>query len=329
MNEPLAIIADTLGSPDHFRIAAHDPGQPGPGEARYAVQAAAVNFVDVLVAAGKYQVKPVLPFIPGAECAGIVEAVGEGVTHLNPGDRVFTSGVGNAFCQAAVRPAEELSICPASLSVEEAATFKVSYATAYYALVQRGGLAAGETVLVLGAAGGVGYAAIQVAKALGARVVGSASSAEKRELALVAGADEVVDSRSESWRADVAAAAGRAIDLVVDPVGGDATEPAFRSLGWKGRHLVIGFAGGGIPRLPTNLALLKGAALVGVDFRQFALYEAETAAANIRTLVELQASHGFRPHIGAVFPMERFAEAMALAASGQCVGRVVLSLGRG
>src|SRR5690606_10026859 len=327
MGRPLAVIGQTLGDPETYQLTEHDPGQPGPGEVRYAIYAAAVNFVDVLVAGGKYQVKPKVPFIPGAECAGLVESAGAGVPQFKPGDGVLPGGVGNAFGRVAVTAGKTLTAFPPSMNFIEAATFKVSYATSYHALVQRGQLQAGETVLVLGAAGGVGYAAIQIAKALGCRVIASASSADKRELALQAGADASIDARSESWREDLKAANnGNAIDVVVDPVGGAATEPAFRSLAWKGRHLVIGFANGEIPRLPTNLALLKGVALVGVDFRQFYTYEPDQAAANMRELFRLQAAYGMRAHVGRIFPMAQFAEAMKLAASGTCLGRIVLKM---
>lgn len=326
MKAPLAIMTQQLGSLDNYHIVEHDPGQPKANEVRFNIKAAAVNYVDTLVAAGKYQVKPNTPFIPGAECAGVVESVGGDVNSFKVGDRVFTSGVGNAFCQAAIAPSNQLYRFPDTLSFEEAATFKVSYSTSYHALVQRGKLQAGESVLIMGAAGGVGYAAIQIAKALNAgRVIASVSNEKKRELALRAGADVVIHSRSDSWRGDLKDANnGRGIDIVVDPVGGEYTEPAFRSLAWGGRHLVIGFAGGSIPRLPTNLPLLKGAALIGVDIRQFTLFEAEKAAENIKELFALHASHNLRPFIGVSFTFKDFREAMSLAATGNCVGRIVL-----
>jgi NADPH2:quinone reductase len=322
-----AVVGDTLGPPESYQLRNLDPGQPGPGEVRYAIRAAAISYVDVLIAAGNYQLKPPVPFIPGTECAGIVESVGAGVTDFSPGDRVLSHVFGGTFREAAIAPAKELSHFPKSLDFNEAAAFKVSYLTSYHALVQRGRLQVGETVLVLGAAGAVGYAAIQIAKALGATVIASASSAEKRALAVAGGADVAIDARSPTWRDDLKAAnGGKPVDVVVDPIGGDATEPAFRSLAWNGRHLVIGFIGGGIPKLATNLPLLKGASLVGVDIRQFGIFEPELAAANVRALFELQARHHFRPHIGKTFPLEQFAEAMNFAASGECIGRVVLTM---
>jgi NADPH2:quinone reductase len=213
------------------------------------------------------------------------------------------------------------------MSYTEAAVFRVSYATAYHALVQRGRLQAGETVLVLGAGGAVGYAAIEIAKALGATVIGSASSEAKRALATRAGADQVVDARSATWRDDVKGAnGGRAIDVVIDPIGGAVTELAFRSLAWNGRLLVIGFAGGEIAKLPVNLALLKGASLIGVDVRQFGEYEPEAAAANIAALFGLFAAGHLRPPIAKTYPLAEFAAAMVEARSGETAGRIVLTM---
>jgi NADPH2:quinone reductase len=327
MNAPRAVIGQTLGAPETYQLVARDPGEPGPGEVRYAIRAAGISYVDVLVAAGKYQLQPKTPFIPGSECAGIVERVGAGVTAFKPGDRIIAGAFGNAFCEAAVAAVADLMPCPDTLSFEEAATFKVNYLTAYHALVQRGRVQPGETVLVLGAAGGVGYAAVQIAKALGARVIASASSEDKRNVALRGGADIAIDARSPTWRDDLKAANnGKGVDVVVDPVGGDATEPAFRSLAWNGRHLVIGFVGGGIPKLATNLPLLKGASLIGVDIRQFAIFEPALAAKNVEDLFALQAAHNLRPCISRRFPLEQYAEAMNCAASGDCVGRVVLCM---
>ena len=235
--------------------------------------------------------------------------------------------MGNGFRDVAIAPADTLRRYPETLSYAEAATFVSSLATAYYALVQRAQLQAGETVLVLGAGGAVGCASIQLAKIFGARVIASASTAAKRDLAMKMGADAAVDARSPTWRDDVKAAnGGKPVDVVVDPVGGDASEPAFRSLAWKGRHLVIGFAGGSIPKLPLNLPLLKGASLLGVDLRQFGLYEPETSEANIAALFELHRQRGLKPYIGHRFTLEQFADALHLAASGQAVGRIVVTM---
>jgi NADPH2:quinone reductase len=227
----------------------------------------------------------------------------------------------------AIVPASGPLKLPDAMSFDEASVFRVSYATAYYALVQRGELKAGETVLVLGAGGAVGVAAIQVAKALGARVIGAASSEAKRALALRAGADAAVDNRAADYRDRLKALTdNKGVDVVVDPVGGPATEPAFRALAWKGRHLVIGFAAGEIPKLPVNLALLKGADLRGVDIRQFGIFEPEQSAKNVDAVVELHARGLLRPQIARTYPFEQFAEAMQAAASGEVAGRIILEV---
>lgn len=325
--KPRAVLAREFADPSTFALEPHDPGPPGPDHVRIGVRAAGVSFADVLVAEGKYQMKPELPFIPGSEVSGVIEAVGEGVDPSRISQRVCASAFGSAFSEAAIVPAKMALPIPDSMTFDEASVFRVSYATAYHALVQRGRLSAGESVLVLGAGGAVGYSAIEIAVALGGRVIGSASSEEKRALALQAGAAAVVDSRSPTWRDDVKAAnGGRPIDVVVDPLGGDSTELAFRSLAWNGRLLVIGFIGGGIPKLPTNLALLKGASLIGVDIRQFGIREPEGAAANVRALFALYREGKLHPHIARRFAIEDFVAAMHLAREGVTAGRIVLQM---
>ena len=319
-----AVIADALGPPENYRLVERDPGTPGPGEVRIAIRAAGVSYVDVLTAAGNYQVKPPVPFIPGSECAGVIEALGEGVTGLAVSEAVVASSWGGLFADAAnirassVRPASE------GLSFAEAAVFPVSYYTARYALVERANLQPGETLLVLGAGGATGYAAVQLGKDLGARVIASASSEAKRALALAGGADAVVDARGADWREQVKAANnGKGVDVVFDPVGGEASEPAFRSLGWNGRHLVVGFTAG-IAALRTNLPLLKGASLIGVDLRQFGLNQPELAAYNMAEVFKLAGV--LKPAIAKTYPLEAFAGAMQAAASGSEAGRIVLTM---
>lgn len=321
-----AVRAETLGPPESYALVDHDPGDPSPTQVRIRVKAAGISFVDVLTAAGGYQVKPPVPFIPGSECAGIVEAAGREVEGLSVGDKVVGSGWGGLFADAAILPARSVRHMPAALSFEEAAVFPVSYATAWHALVDRGRLQAGETLLVLGAGGAMGYAAVQIGKHLGARIIGSASSEDKRNLALSGGADAVVDAHAEDWRDAVKAAnGGQGVDVVFDPVGGEATEPAFRSLGWNGRHLVIGFPGG-ISALRTNLPLLKGASLVGVDIRQFGMFEAEKSEANRDTVYALAAEGKLRPAIARAYDIEDFRAAMNDAAEGKSAGRIVLTM---
>jgi NADPH2:quinone reductase len=323
-----AVVAHAYGGPETLRIEEWPTPAPGPGQVRIAVRAVGVSFVDVLITAGRYQLKPPLPFIPGTEFSGVIDALGEGVTTLAVGDRVCASGMGGGFAQYAVTPATAALKAPAGMDFPEAAVLRVSFGTAYYALVQRAHLVPGETVLVLGAGGAVGAAAVQVARALGARVIGSASSPAKRALALASGAEAAVDSNAPDWRDQIKAlTGGRGVDVVVDPVGGAATEPAFRSLAWNGRHLVIGFAAGDIPKLPVNLPLLKGAALIGVDIRQFGEKEPEEAARNIERLFALCAQGVLTPAIAERRPFEAFAQAMTLAQAGATAGRVVVEIG--
>lgn len=324
---PRVIIADEFGPPESYVIREIASGDPGPGEIRVGIRAIGVSYVDVLTAYGRYQVKPPLPFIPGSECAGVVEAVGDGVTHLAVGDTVMGSGFGGVFAEANVFRALSFNRVPATLSLEQAAVFPPSYLTACHALVDRGRLQEGETLLVLGAGGATGIAAIQVGKALGARVIGSASTEDKRQLCLEAGADAVVDTRSETWREDVKAAnGGRPIDVVFDPVGGDMTDPAFRSLGYDGRHLVIGFTGG-ISSLKTNLPLVKTASLIGVQLRVFGMEEPEKMAATHARMLALAGEGKLKPVIGKVYAFEDYAAAMTDAFEGRTAGRVVLRAG--
>lgn len=324
---PCAVRADELGPPENYSLVEHDPGPPSPTQVRISIRAAGISFVDVLTAGGGYQVKPPVPFIPGSECAGVVKVVGAEVTGLAVGDKVVASGLGGMFAEAVNLPARVVRKMPAALSFEEAAVFPVSYATAWHALVDRGGLKAGETLLVLGAGGATGYAAVQIGKLLGARVIGSASDEAKRALAIAGGGDAVVDARGEDWREAVKAAnGGKGIDVVFDPVGGDATDPAFRSLAWNGRHLVIGFPAG-MTALKTNLPLLKGASLIGVDVRQFGIFEPEKSEANRDTVFALAGEGRLRPAVARTYKLDEFRAAMADAAAGKSAGRIVLVMG--
>ncbi len=321
-----AVIAQELGPPENYRLEDFDPGPPKPGDVRIAIRAVGISYVDVLTAAGQYQVKPPVPFIPGSECSGVIAALGEGVTGFALGDAVVGSGWGGLFADVTNLPARSVRHAPKGLSFEEAAVLPVSAYTARYALIERARLQAGETLLVLGAGGATGHAAVQLGKHLGARVIASASSAAKRDLARAGGADVAVDARADDWRDQVKAANnGKGVDVVFDPVGGEATEPAFRSLGWNGRHLVVGFTGG-MSAFRTNLALLKGASLVGVDLRQFGINEAERAAMNASEAFALAEAGVLRPAIAKTYPIKAFAEAMHDAASGNGAGRIVLTM---
>lgn len=324
---PRAVRADELGPPENYALVDHDPGPPSRTQVRISIRAAGISFVDVLTASGGYQVKPPVPFVPGSECAGVIEAVGAEVIGLAVGDRVVASGWGGMFAEATNLPARVVRKMPEALSFEEAAVFPVSYATAWHALVDRGGLQADETLLVLGAGGATGYAAVQIGKLLGARVIGSASDEAKRNLAIAGGADAVVDARGGDWREAVKAANdGKSVDVVFDPVGGDATDPAFRSLAWNGRHLVIGFPAG-MTALKTNLPLLKGASLIGVDVRQFGIFEPERSEANRDTVFALASEGKLRPAVARSYRLDEFRAAMADAAAGKRAGRIVLVMG--
>lgn len=324
---PRAVIAEQFGSPESFNLRDLPHQDLQPGQVRIAIKAAGISYVDVLTAEGRYQVKPPLPFVPGSEAAGVVIELGGEDSNLTVGDRVSASGWGGLFAEEAVLPARAVRKIPDTLDFSEAAVFPVSYATAWHALVDRGQLKVGETLLILGAGGATGYAAVQIGKHLGARVIASASTQNKRALALAGGADAAIDARAADWRDLVKAAnGGKGVDVVFDPVGGEVTDPAFRSLGWNGRHLVIGFPGG-IATLRTNLALLKGASLIGVDIRQFGEFEQEKADANRAETFRLAALGVLRPAIAQTYPLEDFRAAMILAAGGETAGRIVLMMG--
>jgi NADPH2:quinone reductase len=262
------------------------------------------------------------------EIAGTVMALGSGVSTLRVGDSIAASVFGGGLAEYAVVPAAAAHVTPAQLDPPAAAGFLVNYSTAWHALVDRAALRAGETVLVLGAAGGTGIAAVQVARLAGARVIAGASSAEKRRFALTHGAHDTLDYSDPEWRRVLKEmTGGRGVDVVFDPVGGELMEPAFRSLAWRGRHLVIGFAGGPIPALPVNLALLKGASLVGVDLRQFSTVHESARAAEARAqLFDAVRRDDLRPVVGARYPLDRFRDAMTMAAGREGLGKTVVEI---
>ena len=299
--------------------------EPGPGQVRLQVQACGVSFYDMLLARGGYQMRPPLPFVAGSEFAGVVDTLGPGVQGLAVGDRVGGSTFVGAWAQQICVPADGLLPVAPQASLEQAALLAMPYGTALYALRERGHLQPGETVLVLGATGGVGHAAVQVAQALGGRVIAAASGSAKCAAALEAGAEACVDATAADFKDQVKALAGpRGVDLVYDPVGGALMDAAFRTLGWGGRHLVVGFAGGEIGSLRGNLTIVKGASLVGVDLRQFREREPQAAMQMLRDVVALHRDGRIAPRIAACFPFARHAEAFAAAQSRQTIGRVLL-----
>lgn len=298
---------------------------PGPGQLRVAIRAASLNFPDLLTVQNKYQVKPPLPFVPGSEYAGVVEAIGEGVTGFKIGDRIAAlTGTGGFATH--INLAAKLALpLPEQFSFEDGAAFICTYATSYHALMQRTTLRAGETVLVLGAAGGVGTAAIQIAKAAGARVIAAASSQDKCTRCREIGADATIDYSHEDLRQAIKALTnGNGPDVVYDPVGGTLAEPAFRSIAWRGRYLVIGFAQGSIPALPLNIALLKEASILGVYWGEFAKRDPQQNAAALGELVQWYLQGRIKPILDRVLPMEQLPEAFARMGSRQVCGKVVL-----
>lgn len=298
---------------------------PGPGQLRVGIKAASLNFPDLLIIQNKYQMKPPLPFVPGTEFAGVVEAVGDGVTGFKVGDAVAAFTGTGGFATEALVPAALALPLPQSFPFEDAAAFICTYATSYHALMDRAALQAGETVLVLGAAGGVGTAAIQIAKAAGARVIAAASSDEKCTRCLELGADAAINYSQTSLRDELKTLTnGRGPDIIYDPVGGDLAEAAFRSIAWRGRYLVVGFAQGSIPSLPLNLALLKGASLVGVFWGEFAKREPQQNSQMMLTLARWYAQGKIKPVLDQVLPMEELPAAFARMSSRQVVGKLVV-----
>lgn len=320
------VEAASLESIADYRIVEVAEPQPSAGEVTVLVAACGVGYVDALVSLGRYQVKPPLPHTPGREVAGWVQGVGEGVTGLAAGDRVLATASGG-FAEVVRARAAGVSKLPDGMAFGEAAGFPVNYLTALHGLRDRGALKAGETVLVLGAAGGLGCAGMQVAKVLGARVVAAASTPDKRAFCEAQGADAVIDTAPEGWRDRLrAACGGKGPDVVFDPVCGPLFEPAFRSLNWRGRHLVLGFVGGPIPALPANLTLMKGAALVGVDVRQVMEREGGEADAMLRELLGWAAEGRVRQPAGRTFAFEAYADALEYAMSGHGVGKTLLEV---
>ena len=299
--------------------------EPAPGQVRIRVHAASLNFPDLLTVQNKYQVKPALPFVPGSEFSGIVEALGEGVRHLKLGDRVATIGVSGGFATQACVDAAAAMPLPPGFDLDDAAAFAFTYGTSHHALIDRAALRAGETVLVLGAAGGVGSAAVQIAKAAGAQVIAAASSDEKCAFCRQLGADAVVNTGRDNLREALKAATeGKGPDVIYDPVGGELAEAAFRSIAWRGRYLVVGFAAGAIPALPWNLALLKGAAIVGVFWGDFVRREPKAFRQNMAELFAWYAQGKVKPAIDSRLPMRSLAEAYARMGSRQVRGKLLL-----
>jgi NADPH2:quinone reductase len=298
---------------------------PSPGEVLIEIQAASLNFPDLLIVQNKYQMKPPLPFVPGSEYAGVIRALGEGVSHLKVGQAVACLSGTGGFGTHTLAPAKLCMPLPEGFPAVDAAAFIMTYATSHHALIDRAQLKAGETVLVLGAAGGVGTAAIQIAKAAGAKVIAAASTAEKCALCTTLGADATIQYTQENLREALKALTdGQGPDVVYDPVGGEFAEPAFRAIAWRGRYLVIGFAGGPIPALPLNLPLLKGASVVGVFWGDFARREPQANAAMMAELAQWYGQGKIKPVIDRTMPMDELKAAYAHMGSRGVMGKLVM-----
>jgi NADPH2:quinone reductase len=320
-----AIQCVEWGPPESLMLGEVPTPEPRAGEVRIRVEAAGVNFPDALIVQKKYQVQPQLPFVPGTEVAGSVDAVGPGVTDFRPGDRVAAFVGLGAFAQYVCAPLAAVVLLPPSVAFDAAAAFTLTYATSHHALFDRGHLQAGETLAVLGAGGGVGLAAVELGAQAGARVIAVASTASKLELARARGAAVTIDSTTTDLREALKAATdGRGVDVVYDPVGGAATEAAVRSLAWRGRLLVVGFAGGEIPSIAANWLLIKGASAVGVFWGQFAQRELQANAAMLRELYGALAAGRLAPHISARYALADTPRALDDLLARRALGKLVV-----
>lgn len=321
-----AVLCTEYGSHENLVVSDVPDPVPGPDEVLIEVHSASLNFPDLLVIQGLYQFKPEPPFVPGAEASGIIAKLGEGVTGLVVGQRVTTVGIAGGFAQLRVVDAGSVIPLPAGVDFDTAAATTMTYGTSYHALVQRAEIADGETLLVLGASGGVGSAAVEIGKALGATVIAAASTDDKLTFCRDIGADETINYATEDLTSRVKElTGGRGVDVVYDPVGGDLAESAFRAIGWKGRHLVVGFTAGDIPRLPLNLPLLKGASVVGVFWGAFTAREPETAVANLAAISTMISAGSLQPRVTGVFPLDRAVTAFDLLATRTAMGKIILS----
>jgi NADPH2:quinone reductase len=320
-----AVLCKEWGPPESLVIEDIPARDPGPGEVRIRVRAASVNFPDVLIIQNKYQFKPERPFSPGSEAAGDVIAVGAGVTHVKPGDRVLASTGHGSFAEEVIATAAKVVKLPEGLGYDVASAFILTYGTSWHALNDRAALKAGETVLVLGAAGGVGISAIEIAKARGARVIAAASTEEKLAVCREHGADETINYETEDLREGIKrTTAGKGPDVIYDPVGGKYAEPAFRSIAWRGRYLVIGFANGEIPRLPLNLMLLKGASVVGVFWGDYTKREPQANERDVAEMMTLLSAGKLRPHISATYRLDQVPQALIDMANRRVTGKVLI-----
>ena len=320
-----AVLCKAYGMPETLVIEEVADLKAGKGQVVVEVKACGVNFPDTLIIQGKYQFKPAMPFSPGSEVAGIIKEVGEGVTGLSVGDHVIASTGWGGFAEEVVVDRAKIIPMPAGLDFTIASAFVLTYGTSHHALKDRAQIQPGETLLVLGAAGGVGIAAIEIGKQLGARVIAAASNDEKLEVCRQHGASEVINYAREDLRERIKQITdGKGVDVIFDPVGGSYSEPALRSMAWKGRFLVVGFAGGEIPRIPLNLTLLKGCSIVGVFWGAFTEREPQRNQENLKELMSWLSQGILKPHISATYPLERAADALYDMLNRKVLGKAVL-----
>ncbi|TAG00972.1 MAG: NADPH:quinone oxidoreductase family protein [Burkholderiales bacterium] len=323
-----ALLCKQFAPLDQLSIEALPIPEPKAGHVVIAVKAASLNFPDALMCQGLYQIKPPTPFVPGAEYAGVVHSVGEGVTHFKVGDRVIAPIGQGGFAEYAEAPAVRLAPLPPAMSFDEGASFVFTYATTLHALQDVGALKPGETVLILGASGGVGTAAIQLAKLMGAIVIAAASNDEKLALCKSLGADHLVDYTKENWREQVTAIVGKkGVEMVYDAVGGVYAEPALRSLGWRGRYLVIGFAAGDIPKIPLNLALLSERQILGVFWGDSVARDPKGHLRNMQQLGAWFAEGKLPIAITERVPLDGVIDALKRLSTRKAMGKIVVTMG--
>ncbi|MBG6286498.1 MULTISPECIES: NADPH:quinone oxidoreductase family protein [Pseudomonas] len=322
-----AVLCKAFGPAETLVLEDIASPEPKKNEVLLQVHAAGVNFPDTLIIEGKYQFKPPFPFSPGGEAAGVVGAVGEKVTHVKPGDRVMALTGWGSFAEEVAVPGYSVMPIPDGMDFASAAAFGMTYGTSMHALKQRANLQPGETLLVLGASGGVGLAAVEIGKAMGAKVIAAASSEAKLEVAKAAGADVLINYSEGSLKDKLKEiTGGQGVDVIYDPVGGDLFEEAFRSIAWNGRMLVVGFASGTIPSLPANLTLLKGASLVGVFWGSFAQRQPQDNAANFQQLFAWFAEGRIKPLVSQTYPLDKAADAINHLGQRKAVGKVVVTV---
>jgi len=322
-----AIVCKQYGPPSDLELIEMESPKPKKNEVLVAVKACSVNFPDTLIIQGLYQFKPDLPFIPGSDIAGVVKEVGTAVTHLKVGDAVFGFVVNGGFAEEVVVPGNACFLKPPQMDFPIAASFMMAYGTSYHALKDRGMLKKDETLIVLGASGGVGLAAVVLGKLMGARVIAAASTAEKLEICTQYGADAVINYTEENLKERIKTlTGGKGADVIYDPIGGDFAEDAVRGLAWEGRYLVVGFATGKIPKIPLNLPLLKGAAILGVFWGSFAMKTPQKNLQNTQQLMQWYSKGKIKPHLHGLYPLAKVPLALEEMMERKVMGKVVIEV---